>query len=141
MPNVAKFRVSSNDGNHIAMGKDFLGQLQLNFLVKCSQFGLQSFQFIFFLPLLFAISFKSGMSLARTALFSLYCSIVWGMRSNKFFDERSGKAERMKFRGSSIGSDRAVKPLISNPMAQISLPLRLRYPRCCGVFHLPRRKS
>ena len=89
----------------------FLCQLQLDFSVNRSQFGLQAFRFILFLPLL-AISFKSGMSLTRTAFFSLYCTIVWGIRSSEFFDERSGKADRMKFRTTAIGSDSAMKRLL-----------------------------
>ncbi len=51
-------------------------------------------------------------ALVSTAFFSLYCSMVCGMRSGEFFDERSGKAERMKFWAAAIGSDSAMKPLL-----------------------------
>jgi hypothetical protein len=71
----------------------------LSLSVYGSQFRLQAFQFIFFLPLLFAISFKSGMSLASTAFFSLYCSIVWGMRSSEFFDKRQSRADEVSGSG------------------------------------------
>lgn len=52
-----------------------------------------------FFHCLFAISFKSGMSLARTAFFSLYCSMVWGMRSSEFFDKRQSRADEVSGSG------------------------------------------
>ena len=52
-----------------------------------------------FFHCLFAISWRSRMSLAKTAFVSLYCSMVCGMRSSEFFDKRQSRADEVSGSG------------------------------------------
>ena len=53
-------------------------QLQLNLSVKCSQFGLQAFQFIFFLPLLTSNLFQKRNVLGKYDV--LFLVLLDGLR-------------------------------------------------------------
>lgn len=88
----------------------FLRQFQLNLSFKCRQFRLQSFQFIFFLPMLVCYLLKEWNVLGKNSicLFILFD----GLWDALWWVLWSGKAERKKFRAAAIRSDRAVKPLL-----------------------------
>ena len=78
-------------------------QLQLNLSVKCCQFRLQAFQFIFFLPLFACNLFQEWNVLGKYSV--LLFILLDGLKKDscEFFDERSGKAERMKFKAACMG--------------------------------------
>lgn len=68
-------------------------QLHLNLSVKCSQFGLQAFQFIFFLPLLVCYLFQERNGLGKNSI--LLFVLLNGLKKDS--------CEFMKFKAACMG--------------------------------------